>query len=187
VVQALAASPNSALAHYVKGQVLFAQSRCAEAIPEYERAISLDRSRAPAYARLGWCKFLTGAVDQAIPYFEQAIHLSPHERAIASWYGRMGVVDLLQSRTDEAIGWLEKANSANAGLAFVHAYLAAGYGLKGETERARSELAEAQGLSDLYSSLARVRKYTWYDNPQIRALAENTYFPGLRRAGMPEE
>src|SRR5271169_1576031 len=46
VAQALAASPNSALAHYVKGQVLFAQSRCKEAIPEYERAIALDRSRA---------------------------------------------------------------------------------------------------------------------------------------------
>jgi len=186
VAQALAASPNSALAHYVKGQVLFAQSRCGEAIPEYERAISLDRSRAPAYARLGWCKFLTGSVDQAIPYFEEAIHLSPHEPAIAPWYGRMGVIYLLQSHTDEAIGWLEKANSENASLAFVHAYLAAGYALKGETERARSELAEAQGLSKLYSSLARVQQYTWYDNPQIRALAEATYFPGLRRAGIPE-
>ena len=186
VAQALAASPNSALAHYVKGQVLFAQSRCGEAIPEYERAISLDRSRAPAYARLGWCKFLTGSADQAIPYFEEAIHLSPHEPAIAPWYGRMGVIYLLQSHTDEAIGWLEKANSENASLAFVHAYLAAGYALKGETERARSELAEAQGLSKLYSSLARVQQYTWYDNPQIRALAEATYFPGLRRAGIPE-
>ena len=186
VAQALAASPNSALAHYVKGQVLFAQSRCGEAIPEYEKAISLDRSRAPAYARLGWCKFLTGSADQAIPYFEEAIHLSPHEPAIAPWYGRMGVIYLLQSHTDEAIGWLEKANSENARLAFVHAYLAAGYALKGETERARSELAEAQGLSKLYSSLARVQQYTWYDNPQIRALAEATYFPGLRRAGIPE-
>ena len=186
VAQALASSPNSALAHYVKGQVLFAQSRCGEAIPEYERAISLDRSRAPAYARLGWCKFLTGSVDAAIPYFEQAIHLSPHEPAIAPWYGRMGVIYLLQSHTDEAISWLEKANSENARLAFVHAYLAAGYALKGETERARSELAEAQGLSKLYSSLGRVEKYTWYDNPAIRALAEATYFPGLRRAGIPE-
>jgi hypothetical protein len=33
--QALAASPNSSLAHYAKGQVLRAQRRFAEAIPEY--------------------------------------------------------------------------------------------------------------------------------------------------------
>ncbi len=186
VTQALAASPNSALAHYVKGQVLFAQSRCGEAIPEYETAISLDRSRAPAYARLGWCKFLTGAVDEAIPYFEEAIHVSPHEPGIAPWYGRMGVIHLLQSHTDEALGWLEKANSENARLAFVHAYLAAGYALKGQMDRARTELAEAQGLSTIYSSLGSVKKSSWFDNPKIRALAEATYFPGLRRAGIPE-
>jgi adenylate cyclase len=186
VAQALASSPNSALAHYVKGQVLFAQSRCSEAIPEYEMAISLDRSRAPAYARLGWCKFLTGAVDEAITYFEQAIHLSPHEPSIASWYGRMGVIYLLQSHTDKAIGRLEKANSENPRLPYVHGYLAAGYALKGEMDRARAELAEAQGLSKIYSSLASVQKSTWFDDPKIRALAEATYFPGLRRAGMPE-
>lgn len=187
VAQALAVSPDSALAHYVKGQVLFAQSRCGDAIPEYERAISIDRSRAPAYARLGWCKFLTGSADEAIPYFEQAIHLSPHEPAIAPWYGRMGVIYLLQSHTDEAIASLEKASSENARLAFVHAYLASGYALKGDTKRAREELAEARGLSNMYSSLASVEKSNWFDNPNIRALAEATYFPGLRKAGLPEE
>jgi adenylate cyclase len=186
VAQALATSPNSALAHYVKGQVLFAQSRCAEAIPEYETAISLDRSRAPAYARLGWCKFLTGAVDEAIPYFEDAIHVSPHDPGIAAWYGRMGVIYLLQSHTDEAIGWLEKANNENSSQAPVHAYLAAGYALKGEMDRARAELAEAQGLGKIYSSLATVQKSPWFDNPKIRALAEANYFPALRKAGMPE-
>jgi adenylate cyclase len=188
VAQALAVSPNSALAHYVKGQVLRAQSRCSEAIPEFERAISLDSSRAPAYAHVGWCKFLTGSADAAIPYLEQAVRLSPHEPAIALWYGRMGVIYLLRSQTDEAIGWLEKADSENARLAFVHAYLAAGYALKGgATERARAELAEAQRLNNTYSSLASVEKSIWYDPPEIRALAEATYFPGLRRAGIPEE
>ena len=187
VEQALATAPNSALAHYVKGQVLFGQSRCKEAIPEYEQAIALDRSRAPAYARLGWCKFLTGSVDEAIPYFEQAIRLSPHEPGIAPWYGREGVIYLLQSHTDEAIASLEKASSENARLAFVHAYLAAGYALKGESERAQAELAEARGLSNIYSSLANVEKSNWFDNPKIRALAEATYFKGLRQAGISRE
>jgi adenylate cyclase len=186
VTQALDFSPNNALAHYVKGQVLFAQSRCAEAIPEYETAISLDRSRAPAYARLGWCKFLTGAVDQAIPYFEDALHLGPHEPSIALWHGRMGVIYLLQSHTDEAIGWLEKANGENPRLAWVHAYLAAGYAVKGDLEHARTELAQAQGLNKLYSSLVSLKKSNWYDDPKIRALAEANFFPALRRAGLPE-
>ena len=48
-------------------------------------------------------------------------------------------------------------------------------------------LAEAQRLSKGYSSLASVEKSTWYDEPKIRALAEATYFRGLRQAGLPAE
>jgi TolB-like protein/class 3 adenylate cyclase len=186
-LQALAVSPGSAMAHHARGQVLRAQSRCKEAIPEFETAIALDRSRAPAYANVGWCKFLIGSVDEAIPYFEQAIRISPYGPGIALWYGRIGVMQLLQSHTDDAIVWLEKANSENARLAWVHAYLAAAYALKDDTQRARVALAEAQRLSSAYSGLASVEKSNWYDNPQIRALAKATYFPGLLKAGMPDE
>src|SRR5215472_2209854 len=185
--QALATAPNNMMAHYAKGQVLRAQSRCREAIPEFETAIALDRSRAPAYAHVGWCKFLTGSADEAIPYFEQAIRLSPYGPGIAPWYGRMGVMQLLESHIDEAVVSLEKASSENTRLPFVHAYLAAAYALKGQSERAHAELAEAQRLGNAYASLANVEKSSWFDNPKIRALAEATYFPGLRKAGLPEE
>jgi adenylate cyclase len=185
--QALAAAPDNALAHYAKAQVLRAQSRFKEAIPEYETAIELDPSRVPAYAHVGWCKFLTGSVDEALPYFERAIRLNPSGPGISPWYGRMGVIQLLQSHIDEAVESLEKASGENARLPFVHAYLAAADALKGHTERAQAELAEAQRLSKAYSSLANVEKSSWFDNPKIRALAEATYFPGLRKAGLPEE
>jgi adenylate cyclase len=186
--QALAAAPpNDALPHYAKAQVLRAQSHFREAIPEYETAIALDPSRVPAYAHVGWCKFLTGSVDEALPYFEHAIRLNPSGPGIAPWYGRMGVIELLQSHIDEAVESLEKASGENARLPFVHAYLAAAYALKGQTERAHAELAEAQKLSKAYSSLADVEKSSWFDNPKIRALAEATYFPGLRKAGLPAE
>ena len=185
--QALAAAPNSAPAHYAKAQVLRAQSLCKEAIPEYETAIALDPSRVPAYAHVGWCKFLTGSVDEALPYFERVIRLNPSGPGIAPWYGRMGVVQLLESHTDAAVASLEKASGENARLPFVHAYLAAAYALKGQSERAQAELAEAQKLSKAYSSIANVEKSSWFDNPKIRALAEATYFPGLRKAGLPEK
>ncbi|HUC69850.1 MAG TPA: tetratricopeptide repeat protein [Stellaceae bacterium] len=184
--RALAAAPNSAIAHYVKGQVLRAQSRCSEAIPEYETAIALDRSRAPAYAHVGWCKFLSGSMDGAVPYIEQAIHLSPHEPGIAAWYGRIGVMQLLQGNVADALSSLERARSENARLPFVHAYLAAAYATKGDAKRAAEELAEAQRLGTGYASLTIVKRSIWYDNPKIRALAEANYFPALRRAGLTE-
>jgi adenylate cyclase len=182
--RALAAAPNSAIAHYVKGQVLRARGRYSEAIPEYEVAIALDRSRAPAYAHVGWCKFLSGSIEGAIPNLEQAIHLSPHEPGIAVWYGQIGVMQLLQGHNNDALVSLERARSENARLPFVHAYLAAAYATKGDLTRAAHELAEAQRLGSGYVNLGTVRKSIWFDNPKIRALAEANYFPALRRAGL---
>jgi TolB-like protein/predicted Zn-dependent protease len=189
VRQALATSPRSPVAHLAKGQVLRAQNRCADAIPEYETVLAVNRNWPLAIASLGWCKFLTGSLDQAIPVHEQAIRVSPRDPLIGVWYQRIGQVHLLQSRTDEAIVWLEKARNANPGHPDPHAWLASAYALKGTAERAATELAEARRLNkdDRYSSIARLKAITAFGLPKVRALAEATFWPGLRLAGMPEE
>ena len=77
--KAVAASPRSAIAHHVKGQVLRAQRRCAEAIPEYETALGLNRNLVGAFASIGRCKIYIGPIEEAIPAQEQAIRLSPRD------------------------------------------------------------------------------------------------------------
>jgi predicted Zn-dependent protease len=98
-------------------------------------------------------------------------------------------VHLLQSRTDEAIRWLEKTRGANSGFPSIHAWLASAYALNGEIERAAAELAQAERLSSdgRYSSIARLKDLAHFGAPNIRALLEDTYLSGLRKAGMPEE
>jgi predicted Zn-dependent protease len=151
--------------------------------------LASNRNSVDALAVNGWCKLLTGSMEEAIPALEQALRLSPRDRWTAVWCSWTAQAHLLQSRTVEAILWLEKARSVNPTLPYVHAYLAAAYGLKGETERASSELAEARRLcgDDRYSSIARVRADGLWRAPTVRAVAEATYFTGLRKAGMPEE
>jgi adenylate cyclase len=190
----LAASPGSPLAHYAKGQVLRAQSRFEEAIPEYETVLTLNRNWVQAYAHIGQCKFYTGSIEEMIPAQEQAIRLSPRDPVIGVFYNRIGLVHLQQSRTDDAIIWLEKARSAMPAHQDAHARLASAYALKGETERAAAELAEARRLSGdaRYSSIARLKAAGLWGSgywgvPTVRALFEATYFAGLRKAGMPEE
>jgi hypothetical protein len=92
-------------------------------------------------------------------------------------------VHLLQSRTDEAIFWLEKARSVNSGLPVAHACLASAYALKAKTERAAAEPAEARRLrrDDRFSSLACLRAVGYWGVPKVRALYEITYFDGLSR------
>src|SRR5262249_27703217 len=105
------------------------------------------------------------------------------------FYLEIGRVHLLQSRIDEAVHWLEKARGINPEHPSTHAFLASTYALKGATERAATQLAEARRFSTdyRYSSIARLRAAEYWGVPKIRALYEAIYSAGLRKAGMPEE
>jgi tetratricopeptide (TPR) repeat protein len=187
--RALAHSPRSSLARFAKGQVLRAQHRHDEAILEYELVVSLNRNWAHAYSHLGWCKFMTGSIEELIPAQERAVRLSPRDPQIGLFYSRIGFGHLLQSRTDEAIVWCERARNATPAHPQFRTFLAAACALKGDSERAAAELAEAfrRVGDDRYSSIARLRAVDSWGVPKVRALVEATYFAGLRSAGMPED
>jgi len=189
--QALAAAPRSSLAHFARANVLRALNRFEEAIPEYETVIALNGNWPNAHSNLGWCKFLAGDIDALIPAQETAIRLSPRDPVLGAFYGRIGRAHLLQSRTDEAVVWFEKARNASPRHSMYRALLASAYALNGDTERAITELTEARRLApdDRYSSIARSRLfvYSGWGAPKIRALVETTCFNGLRKAGVPEE
>jgi TolB-like protein len=137
VDEALRASPRSALAHLAKGAVLRALSRPEEAGFEYEMASSLQRNWPTALSQIGWCKLLTGSLEDAIPLHERAMHLSPCDPTRAGYCAWIGIVHLLQSRTDEAILWFEQARNANPTLPHARSYLAAAYALRGRGQGRR--------------------------------------------------
>ena len=102
----------------------------------------------------------------------------------------------MQSRADEAVVWFEKARNEFPNLPYTRSLLASAYGLRGESERASVELAEARRLAyDVrFSSISQLKAagapwsgYGYWGVPKVRALFEATYFAGLRKAGMPEE
>ena len=171
--------------------MLRAQHRCAEAIPEYELALTVNRNWAYALSHIGRCKTYLGLLEDAIAAQQQALRLSPSDPFIDNFYSRIGEAHLLQSHIPEAIIWLEKARSANPEVPTPRYLLASAYGLNGDLDRAAAELAEAHRLSGNssgdYSNIARVRRSQLVAAPAIRSLAETTYIVGLRKAGMPEE
>jgi len=184
----LAASPRDAVAHFARGQVLRAQSRYEAAIPEYERAVALNRNWVAAIAALGLCKFHVGAIEEAIPAQEEAIRLSPRDPHLPNWYWRIGMVHLLKARIGDAISWLGQARSSNPRLAGPRAWLASAYALAGNSEGAAAELAQARRLSgdNRYATIASFKDAATL-GAKLYAVAEDTFFAGLRRAGVPEE
>ena len=90
--------------------------------------------------------------------------------------------------TKRALG-SKKARSLDPRASNTHYFLAAAYGVKGERELARAELAEAMRLtgSDRYSSVVRIRVNGDLYTPALRDRMETVFFPGIRAAGLPEE
>jgi TolB-like protein/class 3 adenylate cyclase/Flp pilus assembly protein TadD len=189
ITQALAISPRNPLAHHAKAVWLKAQGRFEEAIPEFEMLIAGNRNWVTALANLGQCKIFTGSMDEGIALEEQVLRLSPRDPFNGNRYFMIGMAHLMQSRTDEAIDWLQKGRNLSPRLSFPHALLASAYALKGDLDRAAAELAEARRLSrdGRFSSIARLKATGNFGVPKVRALAEATYFAGLRKAGVPEE
>ena len=108
---------------------------------------------------------------------------SPRDPGIGRWYLLIGTAHLLQSRMDEAIAWFEKARTAMPAVPFHHSLLASAYALKGETEGAAAELAEARRLrgEGSFSSITKMKANGYFGVPKTRALFETTYFAGLRQ------
>ena len=187
--QALAAAPRSSHAHGAKAQVLRAEHRYAEAIPEYETLLKHQRNSVHSLLGLAQCKLYTGLIEETIPLVEQAIRLSPRDPRIEAFYWQIGFVHLLQSQTDDAILWFEKAKRASPAWTGVRISLVSAYALKDDGEHAAAELAEARRLAGegIRLSIARQRARASFGVPKIRALIEATYFAGLRKAGVPEE
>ena len=187
--QAVAGSPRSACAHSALGQVLCAQNRYQEAITAFEVARAINPAWPHLYGFLSDCKLWTGSVAHAISLVERAIRINPRDPWVATWYWKLGRLHLMQSSTNEAIGWLEQARCANPQLPGVHAMLASAYAFNGEINRAASELAEARALNPdgRYSSMSRLKEIGYFGVPKIRGMLEATYFTGLRKAGMQEE
>jgi TolB-like protein len=185
--QAVAAAPRSAWAHIAIAQVLRAQQRYAEAISEYEAALALNRNLVGALANIGRLKAYAGPIDDAIPFQEQAIRLSPRDPWIWNWYFRIGEAHLLQSRLNEAIAWLEKARNAAPAVWFPHFYLAAAHMLRGCPELAHAELGVAKGLQGaaFEGNVARLGGH-FAPAPEIRSRFEAIFRAGLS-AQMPEE
>jgi len=190
IEQALQSAPSNAMAHHTRGQLLRVRRKCDDAIPEYQTAIALDPNLPHAYAWLADCKLKTGSIEGVIPLLDRAIQLSPQDPSIGPWYWRIGMVHVYRHEPEEAIAWLEKAQAgyATRGPAagyWVHGWLAAAYGLRGEIERAKSELNEAWKYP-FYRSVAAIKADPNYADPRVWPMAEASFVAGLRAAGMPE-
>ena len=184
LLEAIGQDANRSMAHAVMGFLRRIEGRDAEAQAELETAVALDRNNAWAIRHLGVTFMLIGQPAPCIAYVERALKLNPRD---GFSYMNLGKCHLLLGQVDEAMSLLRKAVAMNPGIWFAHLKLAGALGLKGELEEARAELAQMVKLKPETNSVARIRTWEPYRNPQFTALHDRTIIQGLRNAGFPEQ
>ena len=178
---------NSFRAHQALGLLRRLQNRLDESRIEFETVIALVPNYAPAFCQLGMTLICLGQPEAAIPELEKGIRLGPYDTASPSAYSMLSLAHLLLGHVEQAIEFARQARARNPRLYFTHMLLAAALGFKGDLEDARAALAEGIRIRPEFNSLARLHAYATWGNARFRALRENTFDLGLRRAGMPDE
>jgi predicted Zn-dependent protease len=126
-----------------------------------------------------------GHPEEAAPFLQQAMRLSPRDPTLGIMQYHMGYLNLVLGNDDAALEWLLRARSTNPNYSHIHLALAAVYGLRGDLAAAQAALTEAGKRNTKYGSLAGVKAATTQSNPLYLAQRERVY-EGLRRAGLPE-
>lgn len=184
VGRVLWSSPDDALAHDTKGQILRARKQFEQSIAEYETAVNLDRNLANAYAAGGLTKLFAGRAEQLFAPVEAAIRLSPRDPLLSVWLYYICHAHTHLGHDNEAIDWCSKSVVTNP-LWYAYIDLISAYGWKGQKDDARAAIAELNRLVPNYT----VKKWAnegYSDNPVFVAQYQRIV-EGLRKAGLPEE
>ncbi|MBO4226145.1 adenylate/guanylate cyclase domain-containing protein [Bradyrhizobium neotropicale] len=186
VGQVLSKFPSDAMAHFVKGEILRARGRNVEsAVGEYEEAIAINPSLAPAHGALGAAKIRVGRSAEAFAPLQMAIQLSPRDPLLSTWYFYICHAHSHLGQYEEAIDWCRRSIAVSA-LWIAYADLAAASALTGHEREARAAVAELRRLRPNYTVALWLQDGNgWSDN--VTFLAEfQRIAEGLRKAGLPE-
>jgi len=184
VTRVLSASSDDAMAHFVKGDILRAQGKDFDAaIREYEAAISINPSLAPAYAALGGAQIRAGRSEEAFAPLQMAVRLSPRDPLLNISYFYICHAYTHLAKDDEAIKWCRRSVTVSPfWIAYVD--LASAYAWTGRMDEAHAAVAQLLKLMPNYT-VARWANEKFSDNPvflaQYRRIVE-----GLQKAGLPE-
>ena len=182
----LATFPNDAMAHFVKGEIIRATGKHMEsAVAQYESAIAINPSLAPAYAALGGAEIRAGRSDEAFAPLQKAIRLSPYDPLLNIWVFYICHAYTHLGQDNLAIEWCRRSVAINPfWIAYVD--LASAYAWVGQEAEAHAAVLELRKLMPGYSvSRWATDGKAWSDNP-IFLKQFDRIIEGVRRAGLPE-
>ena len=171
-----------ALIRFMYGRALLARKSYGEALGELEIAAELNPNLAVVYCGLGDSLAYEGRIGEAIPYFQRAIDLSPHDPLRWSFYSYRALAHLFARQFDLAEEWARKATRVPNCHYWGFSHRVAALGHLQRSDELEAALAELRQINPDFTRKFAQRRLFYVKNPDHIAL----YIDGLRRAGVPE-
>jgi adenylate cyclase len=165
-------------AHLALGYVAHMMRRTEDAKQEYQRAIDLNPNFAAAYGYFGFTLTMAGRSDEAIPYLEQAIRMSPHDPQNAIFNMSIAVAHFLADRYAEAISFARKAVQQREGVTSAHRIYIASLAQAGQIEEARMALLHLREIMPNISIAWCEQHIPYAPGPMAK------FLEGMRKAGL---
>jgi tetratricopeptide (TPR) repeat protein len=186
LTKALSLSPNDPWAHAWLGLVYCHTKRAEEGIAEAERALSLDRNLAHAYAgMLSLSKFITGRAEECEAHAQEGIRLSPRDSNVYIWAYMVGIAKLGLGEDEGAANWLRLSIETNRNFPVTQFLLAAALANLGQEDAACAAVRAGLALDPSFT----VQRFRFMiashgNNPKYRAQCERL-LDSMAKAGVP--
>jgi tetratricopeptide (TPR) repeat protein len=160
------------------------QERWDAALEASTEAMRIDPYRDITLGTRAWFLILGGRAEEALPVLDRAIALGPQRSEPWFIYGQCEA-HISLGHYDDAIAAREKYLALEDDL-YPHVFLIAAYAQKDDMAKAAEEKAAAL-KRDPDVSIARLKALRLWRNPVFVQQLEAHLFPGLRKAGIPEQ
>jgi len=170
-----------AIARFALGRTHLAMKKYEQSIVEMQAAIDLNSSLAQAYCGLGDSLSYLGRVSEAIPSFEEAVRLSPHDPHRWAFLMYAAIANIFNGDYETAVEWAKSSVQVPNSHYWASAALVSALGhmdRKEETQIALESLIKIK--PDFTCRWAAERLFYLRDQAQI-----DRYIDGLKKAGVP--
>ena len=181
--EAVALDDKDAMSHFILGRVHLIRREYELSIAALETAIELNPCLATAHCGLGDSLAYSGRPAEAVPRFEEAVRLSPHDPRKWAFlvYGSLALLFL--ERYDEAAEWANKAIQVPNATFWANAQLVAVLSHAGRLDEAGVAAEALRRRNPDFSSRNFAEKILFYVKDPARIAH---YREGFRKAGLPD-
>jgi len=170
-----------ALIHFAYGRALLARKAYSDALAELKSAAELNPSLAVVYCGLGDSLAYEGRIEEAIPYFEKAITLSPFDPQRWAFYSYRALAHLFAGQFEHAVDWSHKATRVPHCHYWPFAHRVSALGHLQQVDALKTAKTELLERKPGFSCEFARRRLFFVKNPAHVEL----YVEGLLKAGMP--